>query len=252
VNPEEYRKMYELEDRYWYFQGRKDIIAGLLRQILPKDKRPLRVLDVGCGTGLMLGKLKSMGYDPVGVDLHSLSMQYCRKRGTQKLLQADVTHLPFINDSFDLILALDLIEHVQQDRALLKEFYRICAPGGRVLITVPAHPFLWSEHDEALHHYRRYRKKPFLQMLKDCGFAPLRYTYAISALYYPIVAFRLLQRLVKPNPRRPKTHLIELPNWLNALLIQLLRLEGAVLRRNDLPVGVTILSILQPKKTHSV
>jgi len=248
VNPEEYAKMYQLEDRYWYFQGRKDIIGGILDQWLPNDTSKLRILDVGCGTGLMLGKLKAMGLEPVGADLHTLSMQYCRRRGIQKLLRADVTNLPFAGNSFDIILALDLIEHVEDDAALLREFHRIAAPGAKVLITVPAHPYLWSEHDEALHHYRRYRRRPFLHLLSNSGFHPLRYTFAITLLYYPIVAFRLAQRLLRPRKAGPKTHLIDLPAPLNAFLIRLLRAEGSLLRHMNLPVGLTLLALLEPRK----
>lgn len=248
MNPEEYRKMYELEDRYWYFQGRKEIIGGLLDQWMPQDGRNLRILDVGCGTGLMLGKLKAMGLNPVGADLHTLSMQYCRKRMIEKLVRADVTNLPFPDNSFDVILALDLIEHVEDDKGLLREFHRVAAPGAKVLITVPAHPYLWSEHDEALHHYRRYRKKPFLRLLKHLRFRPLRYTYAIGILYYPIVLFRLTQRLLKRGINRPKTHLIDLPKPINSFLIRLLQLEGRLLRKMNLPVGLTILALVEPEK----
>lgn len=248
MNPEEYRKMYELEDRYWYFQGRKDIIGGVLEQYLPANSAKLRVLDVGCGTGLMLGKLKTMGLEPVGADLHTLSMQYCRQRAAKKLVRADVMHLPFADDSFDVILALDLIEHVEDDDGLLDEFRRIAAPGAKVLITVPAHPYLWSEHDDALHHYRRYRKKEFQAQLEKADFEIVRHTYAIAILYYPIVVFRLAQRLLKPRKDGPKTHLIDLPKPINAFLIRLLQFEGWIMRKMNLPMGLTILSVVEPKK----
>jgi SAM-dependent methyltransferase len=250
MNPEEYRKMYELEDRYWYFQGRKDIIGGILDQHIDLKNRNLRVLDVGCGTGLMLGKLMAMGLNPIGADLHELSMQYCRKRGAKNLTRADVTHLPFSDDSFDLILALDLIEHVEDDNGLLKEFRRVAAPGAKVLITVPSHPFLWSEHDDALMHYRRYQKAPFLRQLRDIGLKPIRYSYAIALLYFPIVAFRLAQRLIPRRKEGPKTHLIDLPKPLNLLLIRLLQLEGKILRKIDLPFGLTILALAEVEKSH--
>jgi ubiquinone/menaquinone biosynthesis C-methylase UbiE len=247
LNPEEYGRMYEREDSYWYFQGRRAIISGLLRRNLPIKSRPLRVLDVGCGTGLMLEHLQGLGQRPVGLDKHELALSFCRKRGAKSLLRADVTRLPFRDDSFDVILALDLIEHVEDDRGLLDEFRRVTSRGGRAMITVPAHPFLWSEHDEALHHIRRYRRGPFLELLREAGFRPVRYTYAISLLFGPIVVFRQLQRLFKGRDR-PKTDLIVLPRALNRLLIELLRLEGAFLRRANLPVGVSIFALVEPVK----
>jgi ubiquinone/menaquinone biosynthesis C-methylase UbiE len=244
LNPDEYRKMYELENSYWWFQGRRAIISGLLRRNMLAGGRRWRILDVGCGTGLMLEHLKDLGQEPAGLDLHSLSMFYCKRRGIKKLIRGDVTALPFPDNSFDLILALDLIEHVEDDRGLLREFHRVCAPGGKVMITAPAHPFLWSDHDEALHHFRRYRHRPFLSLLREAGFHPIRYSYAITLVYAPIVAFRVLQRLVKRRGK-PKTHLIELPQWINQALIGILRLEGALLERMNLPFGVSLLALLE-------
>jgi len=245
LNPDEYRKMFELENTYWYFQGRRSIISGLLRQNLPVESKPLRILDVGCGTGLMLEHLREMGQSPVGFDLHPLAMRYCQQRGLQRLVRGDVTRLPFGDSCFDLILALDLMEHVEDDRALLREFRRVAVPGALILLTVPAHPFLWSEHDESLRHYRRYRREPLRRLLAEAGFRPLRFGYCISFLFPAIVIFRLIRRRAL-RPGQPQTHLIELPRWLNALLIGLLRIEGLFLRRFTFPMGVTLLAMLAP------
>lgn len=244
MNPEEYSRMYESEDSYWYFQGRRSIISGLLGQHLELDKRPRRILDVGCGTGLMLEHLTQRGQKPVGLDMNERAMSYCRRRGLGRLVQGDVVHLPFAPNSFDLILALDLLEHVEDDRGLLAEFRRVAAPEARVMITVPAHPFLWSEHDEALHHIRRYRHGAFLRLLREAGFRPVRSSYAIAFLFLPIVLFRLAQRLYKRGGG-PKTDLIMLPRPLNRVLIWLLRLEGALLRHVALPFGVTLMALLE-------
>ena len=241
---QEYDRMFKLEDTYWYFRGRRSIIGGLLQKYLNINAKPLRILDVGCGTGLMLEHLQGRNQKPVGLDSHELSMIYCRKRGVERLTRGDVTRLPFADNSFDLIMALDMMEHVEDDRALLSEFHRVAAPGARIMLTVPAHPFLWSEHDEALHHYRRYQRKPLLNLLKESGFRPIRYSYAISILFLPIVAFRIAQRLLKSKDQ-PKTDLIELPAPINRLLLDLLRLEGAVLRKINIPFGVTLLALLE-------
>src|SRR6185295_1479302 len=99
MTPEEYKRMFELENSYWYFQGRCSIISGLMAQHLDMTK-PRRILDVGCGTGLMLERLEGMGQTPTGLDMHDLSMRFCRMRGVRRLARGDVTHLPFADSSF--------------------------------------------------------------------------------------------------------------------------------------------------------
>jgi len=238
----EYEKMYTLEDTYWWFQGRMQIITNCLEThgVL----RPgIRVLDVGCGTGLMLQRLTDV--KPIGLDFSHLSMEFCRRRGAERLLQADVVNLPFQDNAFDLILALDLLEHVERDDLLVDQFHRVLKPGGHAMITVPAHESLWSEHDEALHHYRRYSKDQFRRLLAEGGFELVKYTFAITATYWPIVAFRRFQRWRHRNDtnRRPKTHLIALPRLINQALIGVLHAEAWWLRRHTLPAGVSLLCL---------
>jgi ubiquinone/menaquinone biosynthesis C-methylase UbiE len=238
----EYERMYALEDTYWWFQGRKQIITSCLEthDLL----RPgLRVLDVGCGTGLMLQRLADL--DPMGLDFSSLSMRYCRLRGAKRLLQADVARLPLQDSSLDLILGLDLLEHVERDDLLVDQFQRVLKPGGHVLITVPAHQDLWSEHDEALHHFRRYSANQFRRLLTERGFTLVKFSFAISATYLPIVAFRRLQRWLhrNANNRKPKTHLIVLPRLINQALIRVLHAEAWWLRNHDIPFGITLLAL---------
>lgn len=242
----EYENMYTLEDTYWWFQGRMKIITNCLEThgVL----RPgIRVLDVGCGTGLMLRRLADCR--PIGLDFSPLSMQFCRRRGVERLLQGDVVHLPFRDDSLDLILALDLLEHVERDDLLVDQFQRVLKPGGHAMITVPAHQSLWSEHDEALHHYRRYSKEQFRGLLTERGFDLVKYSFAISATYYPIVAFRRFQRWRQRGDEnhRPKTHLITLPGPINRALIQVLHAEAWWLRRHSLPFGVTLLCLARKR-----
>jgi SAM-dependent methyltransferase len=250
MNIAEYEKMHALEDTYWWFQGRKDIIRAMLDACLPSAPRPGRVLDVGCGTGLMLKELAH--FQPVGLDFSTHALQFSRSRGLKNLTRADVVHLPFADNSFDLILALDLMEHVKNDQRLIREFHRVLRPGGCLMATVPAHPYLWSDHDIALHHFRRYTAKSLRRLLATGKLRPLRFSYCITIVHPPIVIFRLVQktfqRLVyKPGQHRHRTHLIRLPQWANKLLIKVLRLEASLLRRIDLPVGTSLITLAQKK-----
>ncbi|KPL11309.1 hypothetical protein AMJ85_03910 [candidate division BRC1 bacterium SM23_51] len=241
MRPEEYERMYSLENTYWWFQGRKEIVFELLRRHTPLVTDRLSVLDVGCGTGLVLEGLRPYAR-PVGIDFSRLAMGYCVKRGIERLVCGRVETLPFGDQTFDLLLALDLLEHIDDDAALLRELWRVCRPGGHVLISVPAYRFLWSDHDEALHHFRRYTRVSLKQLLRSTDFEVVRFTHAITLLLPPIAAFRLIQRAAKPKGR-PKTHLIHLPAAVNRLLIALLKGEARWLRSMDLPFGVSIIAL---------
>jgi len=254
MNVAEYEKMHALEDTYWWFQGRKEIIRALLDSGLPRAPRLGRVLDVGCGTGLMLRELRD--WRPVGLDFSTHALEFCQGRGLGNLARGDVVRLPFADNSLDLILALDLMEHVERDDLLIREFNRVLRPGGWLMATVPAHPYLWSDHDIALHHFRRYTARSLGALLHKGEFRPKRFTYCITFVHPPIVTFRLLQkawqRLVhKPGRRRHRTHLIRLPQWANKLLIQVLRLEARLLRSINLPGGTSLIVLARKERAGS-
>jgi SAM-dependent methyltransferase len=246
MNVEEYEKMYSMEDRYWWFQGRLSIVRAILDGYMRDQPRKGRVLDVGCGTGLVLNALRA--WEPVGIDFSPLALQFSQRRGAANLLRGDVTELPIVSDSMDLVLALDLMEHIEDDKRLTDEFFRVLRPGGYLMATVPAHQFLWSDHDVALHHFRRYSHEGFRHLLTNAGFDPVKYSFGISFTYFPIVAFRLLQRAWQRShgveaPARPRTHLIPLPHSLNRLLISILKFEGFLLRHINLPVGISLMTL---------
>ena len=250
MNLEEYEKMYVLEDTYWWFQGKKYIVFSLLdhqgalrpRSSLPGAPPPIAV-DIGCGTGLTLAYLQGRAR-PLGLDLSPLSMMYCRRRGIHDLGRCEATALPLQNDSVDLALALDMIEHIPNDAKAYGEIARVLRPGGQAIITVPAHPFLWSEHDEALHHFRRYSRAQLRTLLETQPLKITRLTYAITFTFIPIVLYRLLTRSLR-NKQGPKTHVILLPRWINQALIGLLKIEAWLLRRVNLPFGVSLVAIVQ-------
>lgn len=250
MNIEEYEKMYELEDSYWWFQGRLKMIQTILDQYLPEPPRRNRVLDVGCGTGLMLSKAATL--KPIGLDFSHLALKFCRSRDARNLVRGDVIHLPFADGSLDLILALDLMEHVERDDLLIREFNRVLRPGGYLMATVPAHPRLWSDHDVALHHFRRYTYDSFRRLLRSGDFRPIKYTYGISFLHPIIVAFRLIQKAWQRSTgvrnARPKTHLIPLPRPLNRTLVRVLHAEAFLMRYTNLPQGTSLVTLAQKTK----
>jgi SAM-dependent methyltransferase len=150
--------------------------------------------------------------------------------------------LPFANESFDLVTALDVLEHIDDDLSALKELRRTMKTDGTLFVTVPAYGFLWSEHDEALHHRRRYAASELRNKLTRCGFRVQRISYYISTLFFPILVARFLQSIFKKSVEPSTSHIL-LPNWLNSLLIWILDVERGILNWMNFPFGVSLLCI---------
>lgn len=236
MEPQAYRAQYELEDAHWWFAGRRDVIWALLRRAgLPSG---LRLLDAGCGTGRNLLEFGRLG-TAVGVDPSPEAIAFCRERGIDGATQGTIEALAFADGAFDLILATDVLEHLRDDAAGLRELRRVAAPGARLLCTVPAYRWLWSEHDDEHHHYRRYTLRRLCARLREGGWSPLTATYFNSLLLPPIAAVRVLGRRRATGEARSDLRLT--PAGLNRLLAQPMRLEAALIARGmRLPAGVSI------------
>lgn len=244
MNVAEYERMYRLEDSYWWFVGRHRLMEALLRSTYgaPQTRSaPLTILDIGCGTGAMSQRLKAWG-PVVSADFSPLALQFSRRRGLDHLVGADAMHLPFASGRFDTIVTMDVLEHLPDDRAALCEFYRVLTPGGRLFATVPAYPHLWSEHDVALMHFRRYRRPELAERLMASGFHLEKLSHTMTALY-PLVALQRHLNARKPPHDPPQAAMPMLPAPINAALTNLLTAENALARRLNFPFGVTILAI---------
>lgn len=246
MNVDEYHKMHALESDYWWHQGRRRMILTLLDKMLEERHatNSPAFLDIGCGTGMLLEDLQMRG-KAVGLDFSTLALEYCRMRKLPALGRADVRHLPIRGNSVDIITALDLVEHIKDDVGLLAEFYRVLRPGGSVIISVPAHKNLWSNHDVALHHFRRYEKDEFQALVTAAGFSLNRYTYAMATAYLPAAVFRRFKRLLGPDSSKPATDEFRLPRPINTALLGALKAEASLLRRHDLPFGLSLLCIAE-------
>ena len=265
---EEYARMHELEDEYWWFVARRDLIAGLLTDL--NLSKPLRILDIGCGTGAMLDVLAPYG-DVVGADYSPEALSYCAQRGASsgqryKLARADIRRLPFQSGSFDVVTAMDVIEHIDDDGAALREIARVLRPGGALLATVPAYRSLWSEHDVALHHYRRYTAHNFRRVIAQADLGIDKLSYTVSALFPAIWAYRTVNRAIgrlrgqaqisnggnsiqpgaagqNESGDAPQADLVSFAQPINRALIGLQKAETALVRRTCLPFGVTVVAV---------
>ena len=249
MESKEYQIMYDLEDRHWWFQSRLMMTEGLLDEYILPDFRPMRprLLDLGCGTGLFLER---RGADAVafGLDFSREALSFCRSRKIESVLLGDAAHLPIKDAAFDVVTAFDLIEHVPNDRALIREIWRILRPGGYLLATVPAHPVLWTGHDVSLHHRRRYRRRTFESLFEPARWSTVRMTASFALIFPPAALIRGFRRLISGKAIAPHSDTHPTADWLNRTMIALHRMEVAWLRRHDLPVGISFLTIRRKRR----
>jgi SAM-dependent methyltransferase len=240
MNSEEYKKMYELEDLYWWFIGRRKLVKWLLRKHSPNGKES-RLFDIGCGTGLNLSTF-AKEYLTFGSDNSEEALSFCRERNLAGVFSCSADAIALRDESVDMVTALDVLEHVREDLPALKEINRILAPGGKLIVIVPAYGFLWSEHDEALHHYRRYVARELRSKLTASNFEIERSTYFITALFFPILFFRLWQGLRRTSIEASVSYRMP-PAWVNRTLVWLLDVERLLLDHFNLPFGVSLIVV---------
>lgn len=242
MNPEEYARMHALEDWYWWFVARRAAAAQFIRDYAPPD-RPLRILDAGCGTGAMLDVYRQWP-DAIatGADLSPHALGFTHSRGHNRLVGADLTCLPFKTSSFDVVSALDVIEHVPDDAKAIEELCRVLRPGGILVASVPAYQFLWGPHDEALHHCRRYTAPQFRHDLQQSALRVEKITYLLTLLFPAAVAARLASR-GKKKATSAAAVLPTVPPWLNRALIGLQAVELKMARAASLPFGLGMLAV---------
>ncbi len=239
---EEYEKMYRFEENYWWWAGKRKIVKRILESLKPDCDR---ILDIGCGTGANLEYLGDYGM-VVGLDFSREALDFSKMREHENLVQGDAERLPFRDDSFDLITGLDIIEHIDDGRAS-RGFVEALKNNGLLLLTVPAYSFLWSKHDEALHHRRRYSKNQLRRVLEENGFTIEKMSYWNSFLFIPVAVTRLVKRYVIRS-REVKTDVGELPSIINGLLTFIMTVESCLIRRIDLPFGVSIVCLARVTK----
>ncbi len=240
MNEHEHQRMRAVEDGNWWFAGKRTLVASLLRQAV-EPGRAGRILDVGCGTGATLQMLASFG-DPVGMDIAPEALRLTAQRGAGRLCACDAEHLAFTDGAFAAVTALDVVEHLDDPVAALCEFARVCEAGGVVLVSVPAHPLLWSDHDVALSHRRRYTPALLRSQVGAAGLEVVRLTHAYAAFFLPALVIRQARRLLAPR-RTPQADLGMVAGPLNAALLGYVRAEAAVLRGVSLPFGTSLLCV---------
>jgi len=241
MQPVLYQQMREIEDRHWWFQGRRQIVSAVLSSL----KRPAdaKVLDLGCGTGGNLEMLLDFG-SVTGVEMDTEAAALASQRGIAPVSQGSLPdELPLFDAGFDLVTMLDVLEHIEQEDASLSAVKQLLEPGGHLLLTVPAFEFLWGPHDESHHHKRRYRARSLRTALEAAGFRVIRLSYYNTWLFPPVALLRLLRKIMPAGDAELEATMP--PGWLNRCLKTLFASERFVLTRAHFPFGVSLLAVAQ-------
>ncbi|AKM84827.1 MAG: methyltransferase type 11 [candidate division Kazan bacterium GW2011_GWA1_50_15] len=233
----EYGQMEKQEQHYWWHIGRRRVLQKVLASHLPIGGQ-LEILDIGCGTGVNYWWLKKWGR-VAGVDPSPEALAFCREQHAyDELLQIDGTELG-ITSEYDLAVAFDVLEHIENDKVALRSWWQALKPGGYLMITVPAHQWLWSAHDKALHHFRRYSVGELRAKFRETGFA-VQFISPFFFFTFPLVV--LVRFLTKGA--KPKTSYVATSSWVDKILISFSRLEANYLAKGrGFPWGSSVVVV---------
>jgi SAM-dependent methyltransferase len=240
-----YRQFFEIEEHFWWSVGTRRVFLELIGE-LGQDGGG-RALDVGCGTGIHLKEFPNGWRLVAGCDYSDLALSFCSERGLRALIRCDATRLPFASGAFDLVTALDVVEHLDDDEGCLREIVRVTRPGGYVLLHVPAFQMLWTDKDELSHHRRRYQRAALAALATRCGLEVTR-LFFINSFLFPVALFRagaqrLMRRAAAPAQATAVDPLYRIPASLNRLMTALMDLERRVVTRLPVPFGLSLVCL---------
>lgn len=247
-----YAIMRRVEQSHWWFVGRRKIISSFLERVCSDLKKtraapdnpsqpaePLKILDVGCGTGANLEMLSQFGAAE-GVDVSTEALSFCRERGLVNVKAGTAEHLPYEAGSFDLVTGLDVVEHLDDDNAGLREMARVLRRDGRAVLFVPAFMFLWGVQDDVSNHRRRYTLKELKRTVRESGFEIERASYVNLSFFAPILLGRLFMRATRLRPESENNITI---GFLNGAMGNIFGGESWPLRYLSFPFGVSIICV---------
>jgi ubiquinone/menaquinone biosynthesis C-methylase UbiE len=234
---------YRAEQRHFWFQGFRRFVRPLVAEAVA-GRAGATILDCGCGTGANLTMLADYGR-PFGIDLTWLGLQYARQNGQPRLAHASVTHLPFVDASFDLATSFDVLYCLEepQERAAVGEMFRVLKPGGAAIVNVAALDILRGGQSVVGGEVRRYTTNRLRWALETAGFRVVRLTYTNATLFPLILAVRLTERLTGRASQEHTANLTVPPGPVNHALTTMLGVEARLLRRLDMPIGSSVLCL---------
>jgi len=250
MNKDEYLRQYEIGESYWWFVARRNVILDILKRLFPKE-RNCNIIDIGCGPGNMLSYLSKFG-PTYGLDTSEEAIELCKKRGYDAVKKGDIERIDYPNETFDAVLGLDVLEHCVNDVSALKEVFRICKIGGYCIFTVPAYQFLWTEHDSALHHKRRYVREELMAKFKKENFLLIKTSYFNTLLFPLQFYFRIFKKISMSFISNRKTSsntdfIYSIHPFVNKILKVIFEFEKYILRILDMPFGLSLICIARKR-----
>lgn len=240
-----YQRFFEIEDWYWWCVGTRRIFLELIERTGTRGK----ALDVGCGTGAILTEFPPGWSVVAGSDFSPLALSFCRKRGLRQLVRSSGTELPFSSGSFDLVMAIDVVEHLDDDYACVSEMVRLCRPGGYVLVHVPAFEVLWTDKDDVNHHRRRYRRRQLQSLIERCGLQ-VETIFHLNTFLFPVALLRAVEQKVRgvvqtrpPASAQGIDHLYRLPPLINRFMTGFVAFEHWLFGQSAPPFGMSLVCL---------
>lgn len=229
-----FEEQYDLfEKDWWWFVGRHDLISKIFSTLRLENNR---VLEIGCSSGEN-SKIFNGSINYYGIDI---SLNAIKRGNSNNLILSDANHIPFFDKTFDVVLLLDVLEHIEDDVSTIREAHRILKDGGFMLVLVPAFKFLWNEHDILNEHKRRYTKKDLIVKINK-KFDIVRISYWNFFLFVPVALMKIIKRV----SMKKTADFVELPDTINDILfLNILKIENYLIQKKIyIPIGVSIICI---------
>jgi len=230
------KKYHEVEKTHFWFKARRRYIL----QLLHKFAKNASIIDIGCSSGILLNELEHDGFDVnklYGIDISPVAIENCKANGIQNSYLMDAQNID-LEKKFDVAIASDCLEHIENDKKALQNWFDLLNPKGTLLVFVPALMSLWSEHDVANMHFRRYTKKELKSKLLENGFEIKKSGYWNFFLFFPVFLSRILSKLIT-NKKQNADGDIAAPTLFNNAIFNILNFENKLLKILNFPFGIS-------------
>lgn len=239
------KEIKQMEDTHWWHRAKREIIASVIQKEIDKSKKKLRILEIGAGTSLLIKEFINSA-ETYALDRSKTALSLSKKNGIANTIHADLgTYTGFKKNFYDIVVAADVLEHLEDDLGAAKKIYQMLKKGGVFIIHVPAHKSLFSYWDESLGHFRRYEKMDLQKLIKSSGFNTSFLSFRLPTVY-PFV--KLFRKITKEKKKKRKSD-FEQFSLLNFPLYLFTRVEDALIRRKSInpPFGLSLFAIAKKK-----
>lgn len=244
----EYERIHKLQmDGWWFGNGRNKIVIDILKRSVA-DFCGSRLLDVGCSEGAFLDYLNQNKINFTAIDSDQNAINFCKERGYgNRVKYGNILNLEFPDNSFDIVTALDVIEHIKDDVVALSEIKRVCKKNGIIFLILPAHQWLWSSNDIAYHHWRRYSKKMVKELIHKLDLEIITLTYFNILLFPVFILTTFVKKVFFPNKIWSNV-LMAVPKLVNCLLSKIMDFERTLIKLGTAPFGSSFIIVAKNKR----